>query len=58
MKRHRLADEKGQTTVEYTLVWAFMSMISVFMTIWLLKAMMNLVATLAIKVAVYLTGFP
>ena len=58
MKYHRPADERGQTTVEYTLVWAFMSMISVFATIWLVSVMKNLVATLAIKVAIYLTGFP
>ncbi len=58
MKHPNLADERGQTTLEYTLVWAFMSLISVFLTISLIRVMKNQVAVLAIKIAIYLTGFP
>ncbi len=58
MKHPKLADEQGQTTLEYTLVWAFMSLISVFLTISLIRVMKNQVAVLAIKIAIYLTGFP
>ena len=58
MKHWELADEQGQTTLEYTLVWAFMATISVFVTILLVNVMKNMVAVLAIKIAIYLTGFP
>ena len=48
--------ERGQTTVEYTLVLAFVSAISIFATIWLIKVMKSMVAVLAVRMATFLTG--
>jgi Flp pilus assembly pilin Flp len=51
-------DERGVTTIEYTLVLGFMSSISIYATIWLISVLKNTVAVLAIKMAIFLTGFP
>ena len=54
----RLDDERGVTTIEYTMVVGFMSAISIYATIWLISVLKNTVAVLAIKMAIFLTGFP
>lgn len=51
-------DERGVTTIEYTMVLGFMSTISIYATIWLISVLKNTVAVLAIKMAIFLTGFP
>ncbi len=51
-------DERGVTTIEYTLVLGFMSAISIYATIGLINVLKNMVAVLAIKMAIFLTGFP
>ena len=51
-------DERGVTTIEYTMVLGFMSSISIYVTIWLISVLKNTVAVLAIKMAIFLTGFP
>ena len=53
-----LDDERGVTTIEYTMVVGFMSAISIYATIWLISVLKNTVAVLAIKMAIFLTGFP
>lgn len=54
----RLTDERGVTTIEYTMVVGFMSTIAIYATIWLIGVLKNTVAVLAIKMAIFLTGFP
>ena len=54
----RLTSEAGATTIEYVLVLSFMASISIFATIWLIAVLQNMVAILAIKIALFLTGFP
>lgn len=51
-------DERGVSTIEYTMVLGFMSVISIYATIWLINVLKNMVAVLAIKMAIFLTGFP
>ena len=51
-------DERGVSTIEYTLVLGFMSVISIYATIGLINVLKNMVAVLAIKMAIFLTGFP
>jgi len=51
-------DERGVSTIEYTMVLGFMSVISIYATIWLINVLKNTVAVLAIKMAIFLTGFP
>ena len=51
-------DERGVSTIEYTMVLAFMSAISIYATIGLINVLKNMVALLAIKMAIFLTGFP
>ena len=51
-------DERGVTTIEYTMVLGFMSAISIYATIWLINVLKNTVAVLASKMAIFLTGFP
>jgi len=59
MKAHEVAgNEQGVTTIEYTMVLGFVSSISIFTAISLIQVLTNMVAVLAIKVAVFLTGFP
>lgn len=58
MKRKRLSDESGATTIEYTLVLAFISSISIFATLWLISVLLNRVAALVVNIAMYLTGGP
>lgn len=53
-----LGNECGATTIEYTLVLAFMSIISIYAAIMLITVMRNTVAVLVIKMAIFLTGFP
>ena len=56
--RRALNDETGATTIEYTMVLAFMATISIFVTISLIGVMKNVVAVLTIKIAIFLTSFP
>ncbi len=56
--RLELRDERGATTIEYTMVLAFMATISIFVTISLIDVMKNVVAVLTIKIAIFLTSFP
>jgi hypothetical protein len=49
-------DERGQTTLEYTLVLALASAISIFATIWLIRVMTSMVAVLAVRMATFLSG--
>jgi Flp pilus assembly pilin Flp len=58
MKHRALSDESGATTIEYTLVLAFISSISIFATIWLISVLLNRVAVLVVNIAMYLTGGP
>jgi Flp pilus assembly pilin Flp len=58
MKHRALSDESGATTIEYTLVLAFISSISIFATIWLISVLLNRVAVLVVNIAMFLTGGP
>jgi hypothetical protein len=51
-------DESGATTIEYTLVLAFISSICIFATIALVKVLLDRVAVLAVNIAMFLTGVP
>jgi Flp pilus assembly pilin Flp len=53
-----VSDESGATTIEYTLVLAFVSAISIFATLWLVSVLLNRVAVLVVNIAMYLTGGP
>jgi len=53
-----LSDESGATTIEYTLVLAFVASISIFATISLISVLLNRVAVLVVNIAMYLTGGP
>jgi Flp pilus assembly pilin Flp len=53
-----LSDESGATTIEYTLVLAFVASISIFVTISLISVLLNRVAVLVVNIAMYLTGGP
>ena len=55
---HLLGGEEGATTIEYTMVLGFMSVISIYAAIWLITVLQNTVAVLVIKMAIFLTGFP
>ena len=46
--------EEGATTIEYTMVLGFMCVISIWATISLIGVLRNMVAVLAIKMAVLL----
>jgi Flp pilus assembly pilin Flp len=52
------ADETGATTIEYTLVLAFVASISIFATIGLIGVLLNRVAVLVVNIAMFLTGTP
>jgi Flp pilus assembly pilin Flp len=58
MMRKTLSDESGATTIEYTLVLAFVASISIFVTISLISVLLNRVAVLVVNIAMYLTGGP
>jgi len=58
MKSKALSDESGATTIEYTLVLAFVASISIFATISLISVLLNRVAVLVVNIAMYLTGGP
>ncbi len=58
MKSKALSDESGATTIEYTLVLAFIASISIFATISLISVLLNRVAVLVVNIAMYLTGGP
>jgi Flp pilus assembly pilin Flp len=58
MRRNALSGESGATTIEYTLVLAFVSTISIFATLWLIQVLLNRVAVLVVNIATYLTGGP
>jgi Flp pilus assembly pilin Flp len=58
MKRTILSDESGATTIEYTLVLAFIASISIYATISLISVLLNRVAVLVVNIAMYLTGGP
>ena len=48
--------ERGATTIEYTLVLGFTAAISIFVTLALIKVLRNMVATLAIKIALFVVS--
>jgi Flp pilus assembly pilin Flp len=54
----RLSEESGATTIEYTLVLAFISSIAIYATISLISVLLNRVAVLVVNIAMYLTGGP
>jgi Flp pilus assembly pilin Flp len=58
MERKILSDESGATTIEYTLVLAFIASISIYTTISLISVLLNRVAVLVVNIAMYLTGGP
>ncbi len=58
MRVNPVSDQSGATTIEYTLVLAFVSSISIFATLWLISVLLNRVAVLVVNVAMYLTGGP
>jgi Flp pilus assembly pilin Flp len=58
MRFQALADESGATTIEYTLVLAFVASISIYATISLISILLNRVAVLVVNIAMYLTGGP
>jgi Flp pilus assembly pilin Flp len=58
MKLKALGDESGATTIEYTLVLAFVASISIYATISLISILLNRVAVLVVNIAMYLTGGP
>ena len=58
MRLRALSDESGATTIEYTLVLAFIASISIFATISLISILLNRVAVLVVNIAMYLTGGP
>jgi Flp pilus assembly pilin Flp len=58
MKLKAFSDESGATTIEYTLVLAFVASISIYATISLISILLNRVAVLVVNIAMYLTGGP
>ena len=58
MKLKAFSDESGATTIEYTLVLAFVASISIYATIALISILLNRVAVLVVNIAMYLTGGP
>jgi len=58
MTSRALSDESGATTIEYTLVLAFVASISIYATISLISVLLNRVAVLVVNIALYLTGGP
>lgn len=52
------AHEAGATTIEYTLVLAFIASICIFATIGLISVLLNRVAVLVVNIAMFLTGTP
>lgn len=58
MNLKALSDESGATTIEYTLVLAFVASISIYTTISLISILLNRVAVLVVNIAMYLTGGP
>lgn len=58
MRVNPVSGEEGATTIEYTLVLAFVSSISIFATLWLISVLLNRVAVLVVNIAMYLTGGP
>jgi Flp pilus assembly pilin Flp len=58
MNLKALSDESGATTIEYTLVLAFVASISIYATISLISILLNRVAVLVVNIAMYLTGGP
>ena len=54
----RARDDRGVTTIEYTMVVGLMSAISIWASLSLIELIEDSVALLAIRIAIYLTGFP
>ncbi len=56
---HRfLSDESGVTTIEYILVFALVSALSIYITHRLIRVLLDSVAVLVVNMATYLTGGP
>lgn len=53
-----LAEEKGATTIEYTMVLGFMATISIFVTLSLIRVLLSEVSALVVNIAIFLTGIP
>lgn len=56
MKSNESASERGQTTLEYMLVFAFVMSISIYFSIGMINVLRKWVAVLAVKTAIFLTG--
>jgi Flp pilus assembly pilin Flp len=52
------SDEEGASTIEYTMVLAFMASFSIFVTLSLIRVMLSEVSALVVNIAVFLTGIP
>lgn len=53
-----LESEEGATTIEYTMVLAFMASISIFVTLSLIQVLLDRVSVLVVNIAIFLTGIP
>jgi hypothetical protein len=50
--------QRGQTTLEYMMVFAFTAMVAILVTEWLFDALLLTVSRLAFTAALFLTAFP
>ena len=58
MRWRRFRNERGVTTIEYTMLMSFMSLISIIFAMGIMgHYFRNLMAVFAIKLSIYLTGF-
>lgn len=53
-----LDEEQGATTIEYTMVLAFMASISIYVTLSLIGVLLDRVSVLVVNIAIFLTGIP
>ncbi len=58
MMRRALSDESGATSIEYMLVFALVSALSIYITHRLIRVLLDSVAVLIVNMATYLTGGP
>ncbi len=53
-----LGDEDGVSTIEYTMVLAFMATLSIYVTLSLINVLLDRVSVLVVNIAIFLTGIP
>jgi Flp pilus assembly pilin Flp len=53
-----LHDEEGVSTIEYTMVLAFMATLSIYVTLSLINVLLDRVSVLVVNIAIFLTGIP